>query len=138
MKYLLFILIIFSSCAFAQSNSLNLNIPNTSRSFQQDRIRSSDGVDCAMAIGSGTAVEFGVVGLVSDGDPYDRFGQPVIEEQEFTKDVGVYGKIIIPIGAPKKRIDCTQLYKLEIERKELELQKLRQEIVNLRDLQFEN
>jgi hypothetical protein len=140
-KYLVILLSLFSCFVFAESNSLNLNIPNTSRSFQQDRIRSSDGVDCAMAIGSGTSVEFGVVALVSSEDQYlnNVYGQPIpLDPDNFTKDVGVYGKINIPIGGPKERLNCNKLYKLEIEKKELELQKLRQEIVNLRELQFEN
>lgn len=139
MKYLLLLLIFWCVFVRAESNSLNLNIPNTSRTFQQDRIRSSDGVDCSMAIGSGTTVEFGVVGIISDENPYNTYGQPLnIDPENLTKDVGVYGKISIPIGAPKERINCNKLYKLEIERKELELQKLRQEIVNLKELQFEN
>lgn len=139
MKYLLLLLIFWCIFVRAESSSLNLNIPNTSRTFQQDRIRSSDGVDCSMAIGSGTTVEFGVVGIISDEEPYNSYGQPLnIDPENFTKDVGVYGKISIPIGAPKERINCNKLYKLEIERKELELQKLRQEIVNLKELQFEN
>lgn len=141
MKYLVLLLSLFSCFVFGESNSLNLNIPNTSRTFQQDRIRSSDGVDCAMAIGSGTSVEFGVVALVSSEDQYlnNVYGQPIpLDSDNFTKDVGVYGKINIPIGGPKERLNCNKLYKLEIEKKELELQKLRQEIVNLRELQFEN
>jgi len=140
-KYLVLLLSLFSCFVFGESNSLNLNIPNTSRTFQQDRIRSSDGVDCAMAIGSGTSVEFGVVALVSSEDQYlnNVYGQPIpLDSDNFTKDVGVYGKINIPIGGPKERLNCNKLYKLEIEKKELELQKLRQEIVNLRELQFEN
>jgi len=139
-KSAVFILALGCSSALADTSSLNLNIPNTSRTYQQDRIRAGD-VDCSMAIGSATTVEFGVVGIVRDDDPYPSIsGQNVAEfdPEKLTKDVGVYGKITIPIGAPKERINCNKLYRLEIEKKELELQRLRQEIVNLKNLEFEN
>ena len=76
-----------------------------------------------------------------DYNPYaPSFAQDSVplDPDNLTKDVGVYGKITIPIGAPKERLNCNRLYRLEIEKKELELQKLRQEIVNLRQLEFEN
>lgn len=38
--------------------------------------------------------------------------------------VTVYGKIIIPIGAPKSRIDCNRLYELEVRKRELEIKML--------------
>ena len=136
------ILFLCSSVTIADTSSLNLNMPNTSRTFQQDRIRAGN-VDCSMAIGSATTVEFGVVGIVRDDyNPYaPSFAQSEsipLDPDNLTKDVGVYGKITIPIGAPKERLNCNRLYRLEIEKKELELQKLRQEIVNLRQLEFEN
>ena len=125
----------------ADTSSLNLNMPNTSRTFQQDRIRAGN-VDCSMAIGSATTIEFGVVGIVRDDyNPYAAsFAQDSVplDPDNLTKDVGVYGKITIPIGAPKERLNCNRLYRLEIEKNELELPKLRQEIVNLRQLEFEN
>lgn len=139
-KSAVFILALSCSSALADTSSLNLNIPNTSRTYQQDRIRAGD-VDCSMAIGSATTVEFGVVGIVRDDEPYPSIsGQNAAEfdPEKLTKDVGVYGKITIPIGAPRERINCNKLYKLEIEKKELELQRLRQEIVNLKNLEFEN
>lgn len=137
-----FILLVCTSVAIADTSSLNLNIPNTSRTFQQDRIRAGN-VDCSMAIGSATTVEFGVVGIVTDdNNPYpalfDASQSVSLDPDKLTKDVGVYGKITIPIGAPKERINCNRLYRLEIEKKELELQRLRQEIVNLKKLEFEN
>ena len=66
------------------------------------------------------------------GDPSQRFNDDLM------KDVGVYAKITIPIGAPKERINCNALYKLELERRELEVQKLRAELQQLRNLKFED
>jgi hypothetical protein len=51
-------------------------------------------------------------------------------------DVGVYAKINIPIGGPKERINCNTLYQLELEKKRMEVMKLKAEINNLRQLQF--
>ena len=57
---------------------------------------------------------------------------------DFIKDVGVYGRITIPIGAPKERLNCNTLYQLELTKKRLEVLKLERELQQLRNLQFEN
>jgi hypothetical protein len=54
------------------------------------------------------------------------------------RDIGVYGKITIPLGAPKERLNCNTLYQLELKKKRLEVLKLEQEIQQLRALKFEN
>jgi hypothetical protein len=51
--------------------------------------------------------------------------------------VGVYGRITIPLGAPKERLNCNVLYQLELEKKRLEVMRLQAEIDNLRALKFE-
>ena len=134
-----------SGSVFAQSSSLNLALPQSQQSFQSDRIRAGD-VECSMAIGSSTNVEFGVVGILNQNDPFNNnvnafaMTDPTFNpySDRFVRDVGVYGKIIIPIGAPKQRLNCNTLYQLELEAKRLEVMKLRQELDNLRKLQFEN
>ena len=146
MRYL--ILIIMFLCfatAKAQTSSsnssLNLAIPSTSPNFQSDRIRAGE-LECDMAIGSATNIEFGVVGIINDKTPYDYLTNSTLVNQnnskEFIKDVGVYARIVIPIGAPKQRLNCDILYQLELEKKRLEVFKLRQEVERLRNLQFEN
>lgn len=145
MRYVVSILI-FLVCgtAMAQSqsstSSLNLAIPSTSPNFQSDRVRAGD-IECDAAIGSATNIEFGVVGIINDKSPYDTLtGSTLVNpnnSKEFVKDVGVYARIIIPIGAPKQRLNCNILYELELEKKRLEVFKLRQEIDRLRNLQFE-
>tara|TARA_Y100001963_G_scaffold131638_1_gene189260 strand:- start:16025 stop:16441 length:417 start_codon:yes stop_codon:yes gene_type:complete len=137
-RYLLVLgLLLYGLKGFAETSSLNLNIPNTSRNFQQDQVRAGN-VHCSHAIGAATNVEFGVVGILNQSDPYRYVESPEHYDDSLVKDVGVYAKINIPIGAPKERLNCNLLYKLEIEKKELELQKLRQEVANLKQLQFEN
>lgn len=139
-----FIILLFvCDAVMAQSSStssLNLAIPSVSPNFQSDRVRAGD-IECDAAIGSATNIEFGVVGIINDKTPYDTLTQSMIVNQnnsrEFVKDVGVYARIVIPIGAPKQRLNCNILYELELEKKRLEIFKLRQEIDKLKNLQFE-
>jgi hypothetical protein len=93
-----------------------------------------------MAIGGSVNLEFGVVGVLNQNGPYmSSIGvyPEGYDDQALVKDVGVYAKIIVPLNAPKNRLDCNQLYKLELQRQRIELQKLQQEVNNLRALKFE-
>ena len=139
MKYLILILLLCPAFGYAESNSLNLAIPQSQQSYQSDRIRAGD-LDCSNAIGSSTNVEFGVVGIINkNSNPYNNGPELMLSpEDSQVRDVGVYAKIVIPIGAPKERINCNTLYKLELEKKKLEVQKLKAELAELRNLQFEN
>lgn len=139
MKYLIItILLLASSLVLADSSSMNLNLPTSPQSYASDRIRAGQ-LDCQNAIGSATNVEFGVVGFIDNQyqnpyeNPYDAtFSNSTVRDS----DIGVYAKITIPIGAPKERINCNTLYQLELEKKRMEVMKLKQEIANLRSLQF--
>ena len=108
MKNLLVLVLVCASFgAWADSSSLNLNLPNSPQTYAQDRIRAGN-FECQNAIGAATNFEF----------------------------VGVYAKINIPIGGPKERINCNTLYELELQVKRMEVQKLKQEIQNLKNLSF--
>ena len=97
--------------------------------YQSDKFRAGD-LDCSNAIGSATQMEFGVTGLIDNGSA---------SAQKSVGDVGVYARVVIPLGkVAKTRIDCNRLYELELRKKQLEVMKLEQEINNLRELQFEN
>jgi hypothetical protein len=132
------ILMLISMGALAESSSLNLNLPATPGSYASDRIR-ADNVECSMAIGASTNLEFGVVGVLNQNGPYtSNFSMPDdYDSNELIKDVGVYAKITVPLNPPKSRLDCNKLYQLELEIKRMEVQKLKQEIANLRALKFE-
>lgn len=139
-----FLLLFVSGLTFAQSSSLNLAIPQSPQSYQSDRIRAGD-LECSMAIGSSTNVEFGVVGILNQNDPFVNQNLVGLDpsmynnySNEFIRDIGVYSKITIPIGAPKERLDCNALYKLELEKKKLEVERLKAEVNRLRRLQFDN
>lgn len=129
-----------SASAWGQSSSLNLSLPSSPGSYASDRIRTSDNVECSMAIGGSTNVEFGVVGVINQNGPFYN-NQGLYPEgynpNDVVKDVGVYAKITIPLNAPKQRLDCNKLYQLELERTRMEIQRLKQEVANLRELKFE-
>ena len=129
----LIMLLITTSVAFAQSSSLNLSLPTAPGSYQSDRFKAGD-LDCSNAIGSATNLEFGVTGIIGRGytDPLSGYVDSRVG------DVGVFARIIIPLGQkPKSRIDCNELYLLELRKKQLEVMRLEQEIQQLRALQFQ-
>lgn len=116
----------------ASANSLNLALPSAPGNYQSDKFRAGD-LDCSNAIGSATRLETGVTGIIAKGQ--DEFG---LNTGNRTGDVGVYARIVIPLGKRvKSRIDCNRLYELELRKKQLEVMKLEQELKQLRQLQFE-
>jgi len=123
--------------AIADSSSLNLALPNMGSTYGSDKIRSGD-LDCQNSIGGATNFELGVTSII------DNAVSPFSSEDPMnptTKDIGLYARITIPLDAPKERINCNTLYQLELQRRRIEVQKLQQELDNLRRLQkqaFEN
>ena len=137
MKLLLIILLSFvitgCTCTWGRadstSNSLSLALPSSNTGYQSDSFRDSDGNSCSNSIGSATQLEFGVTGIV----------QGATISKQSIKDIGVYSRIIIPLGAKQtKRIVCNRLYELTLQQKTLEIMRLQQEINKLKALAFEN
>jgi hypothetical protein len=119
---------VISVFADSTSNSLSLSLPNSGTNYQSDSFRSGD-LDCTNAIGSATNIEFGLTSIIQGG---------TAENSRKTGDIGIYSKITIPLGKrAKSRIDCNRLYELELQKKQLEVMKLKQEINKLRELAFE-
>ena len=139
MKRIALLLPLLCVDAYGQNNSLNLQLPSGPTSYQSDKFRAGD-LDCSNAIGGGTNLEFGVTGIINNAeDPFS--GRDPINPQR--KDIGVYARIVIPLDGPEERINCNTLYKLELEKKQLEVLKLRREVDNLRAMakgggEFEN
>lgn len=131
-KYFAIIILFASYEVLADNSSLNLAIPSPGGNYQSDRFRAGE-LDCSNAIGGGTNLEFGVTGIINQND------NPLSTEYGNTKgrDVGVYARITIPLDGPKERVNCNTLYELELRKKRLEVEKLQQELNNLRRLQFE-
>ena len=130
LRKFLIIAVLTPTMAFADSSSLNLALPSMPGTYQSDKFRAGD-LDCSNAIGSATRMEMGVTGLISRENE--------LAFQDSPRDVGVYARIVIPLGAkPKERIDCNRLFELELRKKQLEVMKLERELEQLRALQFEN
>ena len=51
------------------------------------------------------------------------------------KDIGIYSRIVIPLDRPKSRINCDDLYQVELAQRRLEIQILRDELDQLKSLQ---
>lgn len=139
MKRIALLLPFLYASAYAQNNSLNLQLPSGPTSYQSDKFRAGD-LDCSNAIGGGTNLEFGVTGIINDADDPFASRDPITPQR---KDIGVYARIVIPLDGPEERINCNTLYKLELEKKQLEVLKLRREVENLRRMassegEFEN
>ena len=128
------IMILFSANAYAESSSLNLQLPNSQQNFANDKFRAGD-LDCSNAIGGATNFEFGVTGIIDNH--VGILGEKDPNVNGSTKDIGVYARVIIPLDKPKERINCNTLYQLELKKKRLEVMKLEQELARLKALQDE-
>ena len=134
MKYVVLTFLMIGTAVNAESSSLNLALPSTPGNYQSDKFRAGE-LDCSNAIGSATNLEFGVTGIISNGD-YTAMNEYINGPK--TGDVGVYARITIPLGkVARSRIDCNRLYELELQKKQLEVYKLQQEVNQLKQLQFE-
>ena len=120
------LLCILSSSALAESSSLALSLPSPPMNYQSDSF-SANNLRCSNAVGGGINLEYGVTGVLSSFDTANR-----------DKDIGVYARIVIPLDRPKSRINCNDLYQVELAQRRLEIQKLRDELDALKNLQSDN
>jgi len=128
--------LMFCGVAMADSSSLNLQLPNAGSSYGTDKIRAGD-FECSAAIGGATNFEIGATGIVNNAvSPFSNEDP----SNPTSKDIGLYARIVIPLDAPRERVNCNTLYQLELERRRLEVMKLQQELENLKKLQggFDN
>jgi hypothetical protein len=130
------VLFLLATTALADNSSLNLQLPNMGSNYGSDSIRAGD-LDCRNSIGGATNFELGATGIINNAVSPFSSEDPLNPQ---TKDIGLYARIIIPLDAPKERINCNSLYQLELQRRRLEVMKLQQELDNLRKLQrgFDN
>jgi hypothetical protein len=119
----MFAFCLLASSAVADNSSLSLALPSPPMNYQSDSF-STGSTRCSNAVGGGVNLEYGVTGVLSGLDTNSR-----------GKDIGVYARIVIPLDKPKSRINCDDLYQIELAQRRLEIQKLRDEIEALRNLQ---
>jgi hypothetical protein len=124
------IALIFCGVAMADNSSLNLQLPNAGSSYGTDKIRAGD-MECSASIGGATNFEIGATGIVNNATSPFSSQDP---NNPTTKDIGLYARIVIPLDAPRERVNCNTLYQLELQARRLEVQKLQQELDNLRKL----
>jgi len=123
-------LCVVASSAVAESNNLALSLPNPPMNYQSDRFKAGN-LDCSNAVGGGVNLEFGVTGVVNNvGGTFSTSGN-----LSQGKDVGVYARVVIPLDKPKSRINCDDLYQVELAQRRLEIQQLRNELEALKNLQ---
>ena len=125
------VLLLLSSQVIAESSSMSFSIPSISSVSGSDSIRAGD-LDCKNAIGGSTNFEIGMTGVINNA-VVPIIGKEGNDPQ--TKDIGLYARLIIPLDAPNERINCNTLYQLELQRRRLEVERLKQEIEYLRQLQ---
>jgi hypothetical protein len=83
-------------------------------------------------------MEMGVTGIISR-ENNDPFNSNPMSFGDSPRDVGVYARITIPLGKRvKNRINCNELYQLELRKKRLEVMKLERELLQMQTLEFEN
>jgi len=114
----------------SSADSLNLSMPQSPSEYGSDRFRAGD-LDCSNSINGATKLEFGMTGIVGESND----SRSTLGSQSFGGDdvsnYGVYGRIVIPLGGPRERVNCNTLYQLELEKKRLEVQALKLQIENL-------
>lgn len=97
-----------------QSQS-GFNLPGVSLPQGQDEVRAADGTTCRSAVGgSGAYLDVGAINGngSGNGSGYD------------SSNVATYGRVVIPLSRGGKRLNCTELYDLEIARLRAELKLL--------------
>ncbi len=127
-------MLLLATQTIADSNSMSFSLPSISSVSGSDSIRAGD-LDCKNAIGGSTNFEVGMTGVINNAVV------PIIGKKDNlnpeTKDIGLYARIIIPLDGPKERINCNTLYQLELQRRRLEVERLKQEIEYLKMIQNE-
>ncbi|MBB3951630.1 hypothetical protein [Aureimonas jatrophae] len=96
----------------SQSQS-GFNLPGVSLPQGQDEVRAADGTTCRSAVGgSGAYLDVGAINGSGNGNSYDN------------GNIATYGRVVIPLSQGGKRLNCTELYDLEIARLRAELKLL--------------
>jgi len=130
MKKLLLVTLLMCTPVLA-NNSLSLQLPSSNSSYQSDKFKTGD-LDCSNAIGGTINLEFGMTGIINNATSLWNSSDGLPK----SKDLGFFARIVMPLNAPKERINCNTLYLLELSKKRLEILKLETELNALRRLQL--
>ncbi|QJU57492.1 hypothetical protein HL653_06530 [Sphingomonas sp. AP4-R1] len=120
-------LVVGGLAAPAQAGTSGVYLPPApTGSGGEDSIETSGGTRCRQSINSsGPYVDLGVAGTTSS--TRDRNNQSsILYADQAPNEATAYARITIPIGRKPQRIDCSQVFELEVARlkREIELLKL--------------
>lgn len=110
--------------AFAGTNGVYLP-PAPTGPGGEDSIETSSGTRCRQSVNSsGAYVDVGVTGTTSSRE--DRTQSSFLYADQAPNEATAYARVTIPIGRRPQRIDCSQVFDLEVARlkREIELLKL--------------
>ncbi|MFP1633225.1 hypothetical protein ACLB6G_15955 [Zhengella sp. ZM62] len=94
---------------YISQNIQGFNLPGVQLPQGADEVRAADGTTCRSAVsGNGAYLDVGVIGTPKSTGAGGS-------------TASAYGRIVIPLGRSPKRLDCSQLYALEVERLKMEL-----------------
>lgn len=90
----------------------------------EDTIETSSGTRCRQSINSNSGyVDVGLAG--STGSGYPERPNAFITITERNQEALAYARVTIPLGRKPRRIDCSQIYELEIQRLQQEVELLK-------------
>lgn len=117
----------FASPAFGQTG---FYLPSGVASYGQDEFRAADGTTCRSTMDGTKRIELGAFGSGNrvDSNPYALPGYSY-GNQGNGGNAGVYGRFSMSLDASPERMNCNALYKLEIERRTLELEMMKRSLV---------
>lgn len=106
-------------------------MPSTSMSVTGgDEVRARDGMSCRQGSYVGPTFDVGV--SLTPFNSTSSALQSALQVQSFNslttqgQGAGVYARVVVPFGRQPERLDCGRLFNLEIERLQMELQKMKE------------
>lgn len=96
--------------------------PAPSESGGEDSISTPSGLNCRQSLNSGGPIlDLGVAGT---SDFIKKKNKTFLTDEEDDYSAIGYARVVIPLGNRPKRIDCSQIFQLEIERLKREIELL--------------
>lgn len=118
---------LFATPAFAQSAGFYL--PTGVTSYGQDEFRAADGTTCRSTMDGTKRIEVGAYGSGNRSND-NSYSLPGYYGQGNGNNAGVYGRFTMSLDAAPDRMNCNILYKLELERRSLELEMMKRSLTS--------
>jgi hypothetical protein len=118
------VLVLASAPAMAQQG---FYLPAPVTSPGQDEFRASDGTTCRTTMDGTKRLEVGTFASGNQTAGGSNF-IPGYGSSPGQANVGVYGRFSMSLDGNRERMDCSQLFKLELEKKQLELDLMKQSL----------